>query len=173
MRLTHWLTPGRCCSNFQMVILVFMKIIGHVGHFRWLGPNVWWEISQIWIEYIKPIRQMSDEPRKFFSCTVIFPLIAEIEILLFSCETAPRQMPQDLTDKSTLVQAMAWCCQAASYYLSQCWPKSAYTGKTAFHTEIAAQWPLLEPLNWYPINLLMSLRLAGQKVASSGSSHGH
>ena len=30
-----------------------MKIIGHIGHFRWLGPNVWWEISQIWIEYIK------------------------------------------------------------------------------------------------------------------------
>ena len=23
------------------------KIIGHVGHFRWLGPNVWWDISQI------------------------------------------------------------------------------------------------------------------------------
>ena len=48
---------------------VFTKIIGHVGHFRWLGPNVWWEISQIWIEYIKLIGQMSDEPWKFFSYT--------------------------------------------------------------------------------------------------------
>ena len=48
---------------------VFTKIIGHVGHFRWLGPNVWWEISQIWIEYIKPIGQMSDEPWKFFMNT--------------------------------------------------------------------------------------------------------
>ena len=38
-----------------------MKIIGHIGHFRWLGPNVWWEISQIWIDYIKPIGQMFDE----------------------------------------------------------------------------------------------------------------
>ena len=29
----------------------------------------------------------------------------------------------DLTaDKSTLVQVMAWCHQAASHYLSQCWP---------------------------------------------------
>ena len=51
---------------------VFTKIIGHVGHFRWLGPNVWWEISQIWIEYIKPIGQMSDEPWKFFMNTEYF-----------------------------------------------------------------------------------------------------
>ena len=31
-------------------------------------------------------------------------------------------MPRDFTDsKSTLDQAMAWCRQAASHYLSQCW----------------------------------------------------
>ena len=29
-----------------------------------------------------------------------------------------------LTDKSTLVQVMAWCLQATSHYLSQCWPRS-------------------------------------------------
>ena len=39
-------------------------------HFWWLEPNVWWEISQICREYIKPIRQMSDEPWKFFAFTV-------------------------------------------------------------------------------------------------------
>ena len=27
-------------------------------------------------------------------------------------------------DKSTLVQVLAWCCQATSYCLSQCWPRS-------------------------------------------------
>ena len=48
---------------------VFTKIIGHVGHFRWLGPNVRWEISRILIEYIKPIGQMSDESWKFFGYT--------------------------------------------------------------------------------------------------------
>ena len=37
--------------------------------FRWLGPNVWWEISQIWIEHIKPIGQMSDRPWTFFGYT--------------------------------------------------------------------------------------------------------
>ena len=34
-------------------------------------------------------------------------------------------MSQDLTDnKSTLVQVRAWCRQATSHYLSQCWPRS-------------------------------------------------
>ena len=34
-------------------------------------------------------------------------------------------MPQVLTDdKSTLVQVMAWCRQATSHYLNQCWPWS-------------------------------------------------
>ena len=39
-----------------------------------------------------------------------------------SHEIALRWMPLDLTDdKSTLVQVMAWCRQATSHYLSQCW----------------------------------------------------
>ena len=33
-------------------------------------------------------------------------------------------MPLDLTDKSTLVQVMAWCRQATCHYLSQCWHRS-------------------------------------------------
>ena len=48
-----------------------MKIIGHIGYFWWLDPNVLWEFSQIWIEYIKPIGQMSNESRKFFQYTVL------------------------------------------------------------------------------------------------------
>ena len=42
-----------------------------------------------------------------------------------SYEIALRWMPLDLTgDKSKLVQVMAWCLQATSHYLSQCWPRS-------------------------------------------------
>ena len=42
-----------------------------------------------------------------------------------SYEIALRWMPLDLTvDKSTLVQVMAWCHQATSHYLGQCWPRS-------------------------------------------------
>ena len=42
-----------------------------------------------------------------------------------SYEIALRWMPLDFTDdKSTLVQVMAWCRQATSHCLSQCWPRS-------------------------------------------------
>ena len=61
-------------------ITVFMKTIRHIGHFRWLGPYVWWEISQIWIEYIKPIRQMSDESWKFFGYSAINGLVQEFRL---------------------------------------------------------------------------------------------
>ena len=42
-----------------------------------------------------------------------------------SCDVL-RNMSSDLLthDKSTLVQVMAWCRQATSHYLSQCWPWS-------------------------------------------------
>ena len=54
---------------------------------------------------------------------VIFKLIWLINGCGFSCEIAHRSV--HLTDdKSTLVYVMAWCRQATSHYLSQCWPRS-------------------------------------------------
>ena len=42
-----------------------------------------------------------------------------------SCEIALKWMLQNTFDKkSTLVQVMAWCCQAMSCCLSQCWSRS-------------------------------------------------
>ena len=56
---------------------------------------------------------------------VIFKLISVIVGWGISCEIAFRWMSLDLTDgKSTLIQVMAWCRQATSHYLSQCWPRS-------------------------------------------------
>ena len=58
---------------------------------------------------------------------VIFKLTSRVDILSISREIALMWMPQDFTDdKSTLVQAMAWCHQATSHYLGQCWPRSIY-----------------------------------------------
>ena len=51
-----------------------------------------------------------------------FNLVLLIGIFRSSHDNALRWMPQDLTgDKSTLVQVMAWCRQATSHYLRQCW----------------------------------------------------
>ena len=61
-------------------------------------------------------------PRCHFK-TAIFNLVLLIGIFTSSKDNALRWMPRDLTDdKSTLVQVMAWCRQATSHYLSQCWP---------------------------------------------------
>ena len=55
----------------------------------------------------------------------IFKLISVTDGWGISCKIALRWMSLDLTDdKSTLVQVMAWCRQATSHYLSQCWPRS-------------------------------------------------
>ena len=40
------------------------------------------------------------------------------------CKIVVRWVPWNyIDDKSTLVQVMAWCRQATSHYLNQCWPK--------------------------------------------------
>ena len=56
---------------------------------------------------------------------VIFKGILVITGWDISCEIALIWMSVDFTDdKSTLVQVMAWCRQATSHYLNQCWPRS-------------------------------------------------
>ena len=56
---------------------------------------------------------------------VMFKLILVVNGWGISCETALIWVSMDHTyDKSTLVQVMAWCPQATSHYLSQCWPRS-------------------------------------------------
>ena len=56
---------------------------------------------------------------------VIFKRILVIDGWGICCKIALIWMSLDFTDdQSTLVQVMAWCRQATSHYLSQCWPRS-------------------------------------------------
>ena len=51
-----------------------------------------------------------------------------IVILSIQGKNTLERMPEDLIDgKSTLVQVMAWCRQATSHYLDQCWPRCGIT----------------------------------------------
>ena len=53
---------------------------------------------------------------------LIFQITSVVDGWGIPCELAFRWMSLDLTDeKSTLVQVMAWCRQAPSHDLSQCW----------------------------------------------------
>ena len=56
---------------------------------------------------------------------VTFKQILGIDDWGLSCELALIWMSLDFTaDQSTLVHVMAWCRQAASHYVGQCWPRS-------------------------------------------------
>ena len=55
---------------------------------------------------------------------LILQIISVVDGWGISFELALRWMSLDLTDdKSTLVQVMAWCHQATSHCLNQCWPR--------------------------------------------------
>ena len=73
-----------------------------------------------------------------------------------SYEIVLKWMPLDLTDdKSTLVQVMAWCGQAPSHYLSQCWPRfMSPSGVTRPHI-----------VNWILTNIFCAIWIKTQKCS--------
>ena len=87
--------------------------------------NQCWPRSQMPCGTIEPQWVNSLWPGRFQwnSRWVLFKPITVIDGWDTCCEIAPWRMSLNLTDgKSTLVGVMAWCRQATSHYLSQCWP---------------------------------------------------
>ena len=77
---------------------------------------------------------------------VIFKLIIQNSILCTCCEITLRCLLQNLTNgKSRLDQVMAWCPQATSHYLRQCWPRSMSSCGTT-----RPQWVKLASAGWPP-----------------------
>ena len=79
------------------------------------------------VSVIKPpfVNSLAPGRYEYDSKNVIFNFDLLIGIFRSSYDNALRWMPQDLTDdKSALVQVIAWCHQATSYYLNQCWLSS-------------------------------------------------
>ena len=99
---------------------------------------------------------------------MIFKIILEIGGWGISYEIALTWISLDLTDdKSTLVQVMTWCPQAASHYVSKCRPRFMSTSygvtrpqwvhkllsQHCFRRHFTLQYPRLtclstEPLSW-------------------------
>ena len=78
---------------------------------------------------------------------IIFELIYWIDILRNSYEIVLWRMPKhQIHDKSTLVQVFAWCWQATSHYLRQCWPSSLSP-----YSITRPQWVKEIPVQQWPI----------------------
>ena len=97
-----------------------MKLIWRLGTCRWnlRMPNLQW-VAMTWLNSLAPGK--SEWNFRY----VIFKWNLVVAGWGISCEIALIGMSLDFTDdQSTLVQVMAWCRQATSHYLSQCWPRS-------------------------------------------------
>ena len=93
-------------------------------HYIWMSYVCYHLIS--WVGYQPlPFNPLGPGSPGCHFKTAIFNLVLLIDFFRSFNDNAPRWMPWDLTDdKSTSVQVMAWCHQATSHYLSQCWPSS-------------------------------------------------
>ena len=74
-----------------------------------------------------------------------------IKFMSTYCETALRWMTQNIfDDKLTLVRVMAWCHQATSYYLNQCWQDVQRCGITRLQrvksTDTLKPWTRWQPV---------------------------
>ena len=94
-------------------------VIRHVTWWLVLGLLSWHPI--ILVNSLVPGRFGCDLKNSIFNF-VLFKLIGILRALY---DNALRWMTRNITDdQSTLVQVMAWCRQATSHYLGQCWSRS-------------------------------------------------
>ena len=96
---------------------------GHVPR----GWGVWSERQTITMTKIFSLNSLAPGRFEQNFRKVIVKLISVTDGWVIFCKIALIWMSVDLTDdKSTLVQVMAWCRQATSHYLSQCWLRSMW-----------------------------------------------
>ena len=92
---------------------------GHL-YLRALAGQILQQTSiSAWINSLAPGRSDNNFGSK------IFNLIPQNSSLGACCEISLRRLALNLGNvKSTLIQVMAWCRQATSHCLNQCWPRS-------------------------------------------------
>ena len=115
---------------FHCILLWNSVNLYHCLDLIW-GVEVWYSITNCTVNIlgcfilIQSINSLAPGRFEWNFWHVIFKQILVIDGWGISCEIALIWMSLDFPDdQSTLVQLMAWCHQATSHYLSQCWPRS-------------------------------------------------
>ena len=127
MRISQHFSSGAFLAEpFPEPMMIQFADLCGISRLQWVNGNIRSDFNSL-----APGRSEWD------SKNVIFNLVLLIGIFRSSHHNALRWMPQDLTDdKSTLVQVMAWCCQATSHYLSQCWLSSCRLMASLGHNKL-------------------------------------
>ena len=122
---THNEACGYACLH-GIACYTTISIIWHTKKFNLVKWGV--ELKMNWLNWSIPTSsgfqfQFNSNSKSFNSIPIQFMLNwIELNINSNSIHELIRALLTD--DKSTLFQAMAWCRQATSHYLNQCWPRS-------------------------------------------------
>ena len=119
---SHWETMLHCNVGSHWLSAYTKRTL------HWLGATLWYHGPVYWLVIYALVNSLVPERcGRNFKKNIFFKLICWIDILNLFYEIGLRWVPHNpIDDNSTLVQVMvmAWCRQATSHYLSQCWPKS-------------------------------------------------
>ena len=86
---------------------------------------LYFKMGKNWVFHISCANSLVPGRSGYDLKNAMFNVVLLIGVSSYHHNNALRWVPQDLTDdKSTLVYVMAWCHQATSHYLNQCWPRS-------------------------------------------------
>ena len=134
---THYLWVKHWSYTSSLYVLFYLFFVKIQSHLRCcISDHELFHLKKIvclrlWcpcLSYQKTVITINSlAPRRFERNfrEVISKLILVIDGWGISFEIVLTWTAQDLTDdQSTLVQVMAWCHQATSHYLSQCWHRS-------------------------------------------------
>ena len=92
-------------------------------HISW-GILTMYGMYAVWTSQLIPFNSLAPGKFKWNFRYVIFKQILVIDGWSISSEITLIWMSLDFTDdQSTLIEVMAWCRQATSHYLKQCWPR--------------------------------------------------
>ena len=118
--LVYWV-GGSCLLPQPCPYIIPHGVCGllHQAHWQSVRTEAWCQTLD------KPINSLASRKFEWNFWNVIFEQVLVLDIWGISCEIAQLWKSLHFTyDQSTLVQVMAWCRQATSHYLSQCWHRS-------------------------------------------------
>ena len=148
----QWFQMLWCSCNITVMLEPKMTIIRHTTYIILRGNN------------LLALGRYGNNLKKYNFQTHVMDLIHEH--FLWNCSQVNAMIT--FNDKSTLVHVTAWCCQAASHCLSQCWPKYmspygslGHNGITFYSTWLQAASPTMQPtkMAWQKTVTLTQYRL--------------